>query len=130
HHEVRPMKNFARALALLGAACTLLAGPAHGQAANIASDFPTKPIRVIVTFPPGGSADAVVRMLVPKLNDKLGQAVIIDNRPGAGGNVGLTAVAKAPGDGYTLGVGAGGRAVGEREPLPQHALRSSEGFQA
>jgi tripartite-type tricarboxylate transporter receptor subunit TctC len=47
-------------------------------------------------------------MLVPKLNEKLGQAVIVDNRPGAGGNVGLTAVAKAPGDGYTLGVGAAG----------------------
>jgi tripartite-type tricarboxylate transporter receptor subunit TctC len=63
---------------------------------------------MIVTFPPGGSADAVVRMLVPRLNDKLGQAVVVDNRPGAGGNVGLSAVAKAPGDGYTLGVGAAG----------------------
>jgi tripartite-type tricarboxylate transporter receptor subunit TctC len=101
------MKNFARALALLGTTCALLAGTAHGQAAS-SSDFPTKPIRMIVTFPPGGSADAVVRMLVPKLNEKLGQAVIVDNRPGAGGNVGLTAVAKAPGDGYTLGVGAAG----------------------
>jgi len=50
----------------------------------------------------------VVRMLVPRLNDKLGQAVVVDNRPGAGGNVGLSAVAKAPGDGYTLGVGAAG----------------------
>src|SRR5438552_3078310 len=82
--------------------------PPYAQPANNATAFPTKPIRVIVTFPPGGSADAVVRMLVPKLNDKLGQAVIVDNRPGAGGNVGLTAVAKAPGDGYTLGVGAAG----------------------
>lgn len=63
---------------------------------------------MVVTFPPGGSADAVVRMLVPKLNDRLGQPVVVDNRPGAGGNVGLTAVAKSPGDGYTLGVGAAG----------------------
>lgn len=102
------MKNLARALALLGTTFALLAGTAHGQAASNSSDFPTKPIRMIVTFPPGGSADAVVRMLVPKLNEKLGQAVIVDNRPGAGGNVGLTAVAKAPGDGYTLGVGAAG----------------------
>jgi len=101
------MKRFARALALLGVASALLAGPAHGQAAG-GSDFPTKPIRVIVTFPPGGSADAVVRMLVPKLNDKLGQPVVVDNRHGAGGNVGLAAVAKATGDGYTLGVGAAG----------------------
>jgi tripartite-type tricarboxylate transporter receptor subunit TctC len=101
------MKRLARAVALLGTACALLAGPAQSQAAG-GSDFPNKPIRVIVTFPPGGSSDAVVRMLVPKLNDKLGQPVVVDNRPGAGGNVGLTAVAKAPGDGYTLGVGAAG----------------------
>lgn len=101
------MKRFARAAALLGMACALLAGSVQGQAAS-GSDFPSKPIRMIVTFPPGGSADAVVRMLVPKLNDKLGQPVVVDNRPGAGGNVGLTAVAKAPGDGYTLGVGAAG----------------------
>ena len=100
------MKNFARAMALLAATCALLASPAHSQAP--AADFPNKPIRMIVTFPPGGSADAVVRMLVPRLNDKLGQAVVVDNRPGAGGNVGLSAVAKAPGDGYTLGVGAAG----------------------
>ena len=100
------MKNFARAMTLLAATCSLLAGPAHSQAPS--ADFPNKPIRMIVTFPPGGSADAVVRMLVPRLNDKLGQAVVVDNRPGAGGNVGLSAVAKAPGDGYTLGVGAAG----------------------
>ena len=103
------MKKLVRALALLGASCALLAGTAHGQAASSnSSDFPNKPIRMIVTFPPGGSADAIVRMLVPKLNEKLGQPVIVDNRPGAGGNVGLTAVAKAPGDGYTMGVGAAG----------------------
>jgi tripartite-type tricarboxylate transporter receptor subunit TctC len=73
-----------------------------------AGDFPNKPIRMVVTFPPGGSADAVVRMLVPRLNEKLGQQVVVDNRPGAGGNVGLALVAKAPADGYTLGVGAAG----------------------
>jgi tripartite-type tricarboxylate transporter receptor subunit TctC len=99
------MKTLARALGLLLAAAALLAAPARAQAP---ADFPHKPIRVIVTFPPGGSADAVVRMLVPKLNDRLGQPVVVDNRPGAGGNVGLTAVVKSPGDGYTLGVGAAG----------------------
>jgi tripartite-type tricarboxylate transporter receptor subunit TctC len=66
------------------------------------------PVRVVVTFPPGGSADAVVRMLVPRLKDELGQQVLVDNRPGAGGNIGLALVAKAPPDGYTLGVGAAG----------------------
>lgn len=99
------MKTLARALGLLLAAAALLAAPARAQAP---ADFPHKPIRVIVTFPPGGSADAVVRMLVPKLNDRLGQPVVVDNRPGAGGNVGLTAVVKSPGDGYALGVGAAG----------------------
>ncbi len=72
------------------------------------SDYPTKPIHVVVTFPPGGSTDAVVRMLVPRLNAALGQQWVVDNRPGAGGNIGLALVAKAPPDGYTLGVGAAG----------------------
>jgi tripartite-type tricarboxylate transporter receptor subunit TctC len=95
---------------LRAAAAVLAAGilSAHAQAPAARTDFPTRPIHVIVTFPPGGSADAVVRMLVPRLNEKLGQQVIVDNRPGAGGNIGLTLVAKAPADGYTLGVGAAG----------------------
>jgi tripartite-type tricarboxylate transporter receptor subunit TctC len=80
--------------------------PAAAQMAP--PDYPNKPIRVVVTFPPGGSTDAVIRMLTPRLNDKLGQAVIVDNRPGAGGNVGLSLVAKSPADGYTLGMGAAG----------------------
>lgn len=90
-------------LALL-AGTTMLMGTALAQT----PDYPTKPIRMVVTFPPGGSTDVVVRMLVPRLNEKLGQQVIVDNRPGAGGNIGLTVVAKAPGDGYTIGVGAAG----------------------
>ena len=93
--------RFAFAFAL----CAMATLPVHSQTAA----YPTKPIRMVVTFPPGGSADAVVRMLVPRLNEKLGQQVVVDNRPGAGGNIGLTVVAKAaPGDGYTLGVGAAG----------------------
>ena len=80
--------------------------PAAAQTAP--PDYPNKPIRVVVTFPPGGSTDAVIRMLTPRLNDKLGQAVIVDNRPGAGGNVGLSLVAKSPADGYTVGLGAAG----------------------
>src|SRR5205085_11605466 len=85
-----------------------LAAFALALSAFAQSDFPSKPIRMVVAFPPGGSADAVVRMLVPRLNEKLGQQVVVDNRPGAGGNIGLGVVAKAPPDGYTLGVGAAG----------------------
>ncbi|RZJ26712.1 MAG: tripartite tricarboxylate transporter substrate binding protein [Haliea sp.] len=100
------MKRIMQTLLALSAGATLLAAAVPAQAQ--APDYPTKPIRVVVTFPPGGSTDVVVRMLVPRLNEKLGQQVVVDNRPGAGGNIGLTAVARAPADGYTLGVGAAG----------------------
>ena len=101
---------------LLRAALALLAA---GALSAQAQDFPTKPIRMVVTFPPGGSADAVVRMIVPRLNDKLGQQVVVDNRPGAGGNIGLAIVAKAPADGYTLGVGAAGALSANVSLYPQ-----------
>ena len=67
-----------------------------------AQTFPVKPIRLIVTFPAGGAADALGRALALKLSENLGQTVVVENRPGAGGNVGAEAVAKAPADGYTL----------------------------
>lgn len=89
-------------------AALLLSAFATSAGAQAPADFPKQPIRMVVTFPPGGSADAIVRMLVPRLNDKLGQQVVVDNRPGAGGNIGLSIVAKAPADGYTMGVGAAG----------------------
>ena len=97
------MRPIARAFAAILAGSLALA--AHAQAP---AGYPDKPIRIVVTFPPGGSADAVVRMIVPRLNERLGQQVVVDNRPGAGGNIGLSLVAKAPADGYTLGVGAAG----------------------
>jgi tripartite-type tricarboxylate transporter receptor subunit TctC len=97
------MRHFVRAALLLGAALAFGGGAQAQQ-----PDFPRQPIRMVVTFPPGGSADGVVRMIVPRLNAKLGQSVVVDNRPGAGGNIGLAIVAKAPPDGYTLGVGAAG----------------------
>jgi tripartite-type tricarboxylate transporter receptor subunit TctC len=98
----------ARAAATLLAVCALSAQAQAPATPAAPGEFPNKPIRLVVTFPPGGSADGVVRMLVPRLNEKLGQTVVVDNRPGAGGNIGLTVVAKAPSDGYTLGVGAAG----------------------
>ncbi len=79
----------APALLACMAFCTSLA-----QAQVAGADFPNKPIHVIVPFPPGGSSDAVVRMLVPRLAERLGAPVIVDNRPGAGGNIGLAATAK------------------------------------
>jgi len=77
-------------------------------AAPAADAYPVKPIRLIVTFPPGGSTDVVARAIQPALEQRLGQPIIIDNRPGAGGNIGTDAVAKAAPDGYTLGFSAAG----------------------
>ncbi|MRD49202.1 tripartite tricarboxylate transporter substrate binding protein [Caenimonas koreensis] len=106
--------SFAAAALLAGAVClgvqaqTPAPAPAPATAPAALAAYPSKPVRVVVTFPPGGSTDVVMRLLVPRLNDKLGQQVVVDNRPGAGGNIGLTLVAKAPPDGYILGVGAAG----------------------
>ena len=91
-----------------GIGALAIAAFAFGAPSQPLEDFPKQPIHIVVTFPPGGSADAIVRMLVPRLTARLGQPIVIDNRPGAGGNVGLAVVAKAPPDGYVLGVGAAG----------------------
>lgn len=71
---------------------------------SFAQDFPTRPIRIIVPFAPGGSNDVVMRILSPALQEQLGQPVVIENRPGGGSTIGMGIVAKAPADGYTLGV--------------------------
>ncbi|HVE48545.1 MAG TPA: tripartite tricarboxylate transporter substrate binding protein [Casimicrobiaceae bacterium] len=71
-----------------------------------AQSFPAKPVKLVVPFPPGGSLDNVGRLLAQKLTDTWGQTVVVENRPGAGGNVGADAVAKSPADGYTVVMGA------------------------
>jgi tripartite-type tricarboxylate transporter receptor subunit TctC len=73
-----------------------------------AESYPTRPIRLIVTFPPGGSSDLMARTVQPHLEQRLDQPIIIDNRPGAGGTIGVDAVAKAAPDGYVIGIGAAG----------------------
>jgi tripartite-type tricarboxylate transporter receptor subunit TctC len=78
------------------------------SAIETANAYPDQPIKIIVTFPPGGSADIVIRALQPALSETLGQPIVIENRAGAGGNIGIGAVAQAAPDGYTLGVAAAG----------------------
>jgi len=73
-----------------------------------AQSYPTKPIRFIVSFPPGGSSDLIARAIAPHMAGRLGQPVVVENRPGAGGMIGVDAVAKAAPDGYTIGLAAAG----------------------
>ncbi|RJG06627.1 tripartite tricarboxylate transporter substrate binding protein [Noviherbaspirillum cavernae] len=71
-----------------------------------AQDYPAKPIRFIVPYPPGGPLDAVARILADKMKDGLGQPIIVENKPGAGGNIGADAAARSAPDGYTIVMGA------------------------
>src|SRR3954453_19384052 len=88
----RVVRRFAQAAAV---ACAI------SQSA-FALDYPTKPVRLIVGVAPGGANDTVARLVAQTLSDRLGQPVIVENRPGAGGNIGLEAAANAAPDGYTL----------------------------
>jgi tripartite-type tricarboxylate transporter receptor subunit TctC len=73
-----------------------------------AQSYPTKPVRFIVSFPPGGSSDLIARAIAPFMSNRLGQPMVVENRPGAGGMIGVDAVAKAAPDGYAIGLAAAG----------------------
>jgi tripartite-type tricarboxylate transporter receptor subunit TctC len=79
--------------------------------AGLAQPYPSKPVRVIIPYPPGSTPDIVGRTLSSKLQESLGQPFIVDNRTGAGGNIGAEAVAKSPADGHTLLIGINGPAA-------------------
>jgi tripartite-type tricarboxylate transporter receptor subunit TctC len=91
-----------------------------------AQSYPSKPVRFIVPFPPGGGNDTIARLVAQKLSVALGQQVIVDNKPGAGGTIGAETAARSPADGYTMflaGVGTHGINPNLRRKLPYDALK-------
>lgn len=103
---------------LLGWACTGAA-----QTGTAAANWPAKPIRAIVPFAPGGPADVVARLVSQQLSEIFGQPVIVDNRPGAGGNIGTVAVARSLPDGYTVLMTSSAFAVNVSFPDPGYTER-------
>ncbi|MGZ5152693.1 MAG: Bug family tripartite tricarboxylate transporter substrate binding protein, partial [Burkholderiales bacterium] len=89
---------------LLIAVCSL-------SSSALAQTYPSKPIRLIAPFPPGGATDIMARATAQKIQESVGQNVIVDNRPGAGGNIGAEIAAKTPADGYTLLMGSTAHAI-------------------
>ena len=115
---LRRMRSCLPRRVVLAAVLALIAGLNSTPAAGA---YPDKPIRFIVGFPPGGSSDAMARTVQAGLEKQLGQPVVIENKPGAGAMIGIDAVAKAPPDGYTIGLGGAGAfgtnlALGEKMP--------------
>ena len=108
---------------LVSLAAAALALQASAQA------YPSKPIKIVVPFPPGGSTDVIARRIAEKYQASMGQPVIVENKPGAGGAVGSDLVAKSPADGYTLVVGVTGShavSVALNPKLPYHPLKDFE----
>jgi tripartite-type tricarboxylate transporter receptor subunit TctC len=103
----------------------LIAGAALAAASPAlwAQAYPNRPIKLVVPFPPGGGADNLARIVAPKLGEFLGQSIVIDNKPGAGGNLGSEGVARSTADGYTLLYGTNGTHG------TNHALYARTGFE-
>jgi tripartite-type tricarboxylate transporter receptor subunit TctC len=100
---VHPKEDIMKRLLL---SLVILAAVVGGAASALAQGYPAKPIRFVVPFPPGGPLDIMARAIGVKLQEAWGQPVVVDNKPGAGGGIGADSVAKSPGDGYTLLMGA------------------------
>ncbi len=95
-----------KAACLAGAGMVFALGAAAPAVAQDAANWPDKPLRFVVPYPPGGPLDAMGRALAEKVREPLGQAMVVENKPGAGGNIGVDMVGRSPADGYTLVMGA------------------------
>src|SRR5437899_13073778 len=91
--------------------CSLIVALAVVTGSVWAQPYPTKPVRIIIPFPPGNTTDIMSRLIAPKMSERLGQPVIVENRPDASGMQGLAYVAKSPADGYTIACVQGGNLV-------------------
>ncbi|MEG1770837.1 MAG: tripartite tricarboxylate transporter substrate-binding protein, partial [Comamonas sp.] len=99
--SIRPMIH-------AGVCALTLATTALGSTAALAEWKPERPVKLLVGFAPGGSADTLARLIAEPLGRKIGQPVVVENVPGAGGNIMAQRLSTAPADGYTLGMGAAG----------------------
>jgi hypothetical protein len=102
HFEPLSMKLFASILA----AATLSVFSQQAAFASPEAAYPSKPVKVVVGYAPGGSSDAVARLIAGRLSDKLGQTFVVENRPGAASNIAAATVARSPNDGYTILLGS------------------------
>jgi tripartite-type tricarboxylate transporter receptor subunit TctC len=97
--RLRPLPALLPTALSIATVCLAAVTPVPGQAA---SDYPSRPIKLVLGFPPGGSTDVGARRVADQLGKRLGQPVVVENRPGASGNIAAAYVAKTPPDGYTL----------------------------
>ena len=106
--NLQPVRRTAcRALLVLASAAALVSGLGLTGTA-LAQAYPNKSVSIVIGFPPGGAIDTIARVLAPKMSADLGQPVVIENKPGAGGVIGMQSVARAEPDGYTIFMGTMG----------------------
>ena len=120
-NTTRIPRRFALGIAFTAGLLLTLQGTAHAQ-----SDWPNKPVRIVASFAAGGSSDLVARQLALHLSQRYGQQFIVENRAGAGGNIGVDFVAKSAPDGYTLGLGTSGPLANNKSlynPMPFDAAK-------